>query len=306
LAGGVTLSVDAAIDALARVVGDPLGIDVVAAARGVHDIVNASMAAAIRVVTVQRGIDPRGFTLVAFGGAGPMHAVRLAEMFGITTVVVPPAAGVGSAVGLVGADLGVELVQTRVVDLHDADPGELESPFAELVAQARAELADEPGAVFRVTRSADVRYRGQAYHLTVPVPDHAFTAADLAAISDGFRDQYQKSYGISLDHPTQVHNLRVQVVRVVEKLTPRVHAVEAADAGGAVVGERDVVFPSAGAEPVRTALYDRGLLHTGYEFAGPAVIAATESTIVVPPRTRAAVDAYGSIVLTLEGDGDGK
>jgi N-methylhydantoinase A len=300
LAGGVTLSVEAAVDALARAIANPLGIDVAAAARGVHDIVNASMAAAIRVVTVQRGIDPRGFTLVAFGGAGPMHAVRLAEMFGITTVVVPPAAGVGSAVGLVGADLGVELVQTRVVDLHDADPDELEAVFAELAAQARAELADEPGATFTVTRSADVRYRGQAYHLTVPVPDRALTANDLDALAQQFRDRYAEAYGISLDHPTQVHNIRVHVVRVVEKLTPRARAVDSTDASSARVGERDVVFPSAGAEPVRTALYDRALLHSGHRFTGPAVVAATESTIVVPPYTRADVDPYGSVVLTLE------
>jgi N-methylhydantoinase A len=301
LAGGVTLSVDVAVDALARSIADPLGIDVAAAARGVHDIVNASMAAAIRVVTVQRGIDPRAFTLVAFGGAGPMHAVRLAEMFGITTVVVPPAAGVGSAVGLVGADLGVELVQTRVVDLHDADADELEAAFAELTTQARAELADEPGATFSVTRSADVRYRGQAYHLTVPVPTTALTAADLATLAQQFRDRYAEAYGISLDHPTQVHNIRVHVVRVVEKLTPRSRAVDTADASSAMVGQRDAVFPSAGAEPVRTALYDRALLHAGHRFTGPAVVAATESTIVVPPRTRADVDTYGNVVLTLEG-----
>ena len=112
-----------------RAVAGPLDIDVIAAARGIHDIVNANMAAAIRVVTVQRGIDPRDFTLVAFGGAGPMHAVRLAQMFGIRSVAVPFAAGVASAVGLIGADLGVELVQTRIVDLAGADAAEIEAGF---------------------------------------------------------------------------------------------------------------------------------------------------------------------------------
>ena len=131
------------------------------------------MAAAIRVVTVQRGIDPRDFTLVAFGGAGPMHAVRLAEMFGIRSVAVPFAAGVASAVGLIGADLGVELVQTRIVDLAGAERRRTSKPVSpSSPRRARAELAEEPGATFIVTRSADVRYRGQAYHLTVPVPDH--------------------------------------------------------------------------------------------------------------------------------------
>ena len=191
------------------------------AARAVHDIVNANMAAAIRVVTVQRGIDPRGLTLVAFGGAGPMHAVRLAEMFGIGSVAVPLAAGVASAVGLVGADLHVEVVQTRVVDLAGADPAELEAAFTELADQARAELADEPGTAFEITRAADVRYRGQAYHLTLPVPDPPMSADDVAALATSFRARFEEAYGIALDLPTQIHNLRVHVVRVVEKFAPR-------------------------------------------------------------------------------------
>jgi N-methylhydantoinase A len=300
LAGGVTLSVDAALDAVTRDVARPLGIDPLAAARGIHDIVNANMAAAIRVVTVQRGIDPRDFTLVAFGGAGPMHAVRLAEMFGIRSVAVPFAAGVASAVGLVGADLGVELVQTRIADLPGADAAHLEAGYAELIAQARAELAEEAGASFVVTRSADVRYRGQAYHLTVPVPEHALTAVDVAALDTAFRDIYRDTYGIVLDHPTQVHNIRVHVVRVVDKLTPRRHELEVGNAAAARTGERMVVFPSAGPDPVSTALYDRARLVPGDRLDGPAVIAAHETTVVVPPSTHAEVDAYGTILLTLK------
>ena len=198
----------------------PSAIEITEAARAVHDIVNANMAAAIRVVTVQRGIDPRGLTLIAFGGAGPMHAVRLAEMFGISTVAVPLAAGVASAVGLVGADLHVELVQTRVVELADADAEELEAAFGELADQARAELADEPGTAFEVTRSADVRYRGQAYHLTLPVPAPPIDADEVAALAASFRERFEDAYGIALDLPTQIHNIRVHVVRVVDKFSP--------------------------------------------------------------------------------------
>jgi N-methylhydantoinase A len=299
LAGGVALSTDAAKRALARGVADPLGIEVSEAARAVHDIVNANMAAAIRVVTVQRGIDPRGLVLIAFGGAGPMHAVRLAEMFGISSVAVPLAAGVASAVGLVGADLHVELVQTRVVDLADAEPAELEAAFAELTNQARAELADEPGSAFEVSRSADVRYRGQAYHLALPVPDPPIEADDLLALAKSFRERFEDSYGIALDLPTQLHNLRVHVIRVVEKFAPRARTLADGDASTARVGERDVVFPSSGTAPVATALYDRTKLLPGDRLEGPAVIAAPESTIVVPPGTRAEVDPYGTIVLTL-------
>jgi N-methylhydantoinase A len=298
LAGGVTLSVDAARSALARVVADPLGIGVTDAALAVHDIVNANMAAAIRVVTVQRGIDPREFTVVAFGGAGPMHAVRLAEMFGISTIAVPLGAGVGSAVGLVGADLHVELVQTRVIDLAHVDAAALEAEFRDLADRARAELADEPGTTFAVTRSADVRFRGQAYHLTLPVPDPPLDDDDVAALSIRFRERFEEAYGIALDLPTQIHNLRVHVVRVVEKFVPLARAVNEGDASAARVGQRNVIFPSFGIEPIPTALFDRTRLVPGDHLEGPAVIAATESTIVVPPRARATIDSYATVVLT--------
>ena len=233
-----------------------------------------------------------------------MHAVRLAEMFGIPSVAVPVAAGVASAVGLVGADLHVELVQTRVIDLADAEPAELEAAFAELADQARAELADEPGTAFEVTRSADIRYRGQAYHLTLPVPDPPIDADDVAALATSFRERFENAYGIALDLPTQIHNLRVHVVRVVEKFAPRARALANGDASAARVGERDVVFPAgaqtqSGTAPVVATLYDRTRLVPGDHFEGPAVIAAPESTIVVPPRTRAEVDAYGTVLLNL-------
>ena len=163
LAGGVTLSSDLAVAAI-ETLASPLGLDVAAVARGIHEIVNANMAAAIRVVTVQRGIDPRDFTLVGFGGAGPMHVARLAETFGIRSVVVPWAAGVASAVGLVSSDLTVDLVQTRLVDLTDlsaraADAmAGLEAAYAELEAQRARRAGRRPGR--RVRRDPRRRHAG--------------------------------------------------------------------------------------------------------------------------------------------------
>jgi N-methylhydantoinase A len=230
-----------------------------------------------------------------------MHAVRLAAMFGITSVAVPLAAGVASAVGLVGADLHVDVVQTRVIDLGDADPLELEAAYRELTDQARAELADEPGTAFEVTRSADVRYRGQAYHLTLPVPDPPLTADDVAALAANFRQRFEDTYRIALDLPTQIHNLRVHIVRVVDKFAPRARKLTLDGPSAARVGEREVLFAGAGTDTgtVVTTLYDRTRLVPGDQFEGPAVIAAPESTIVVPPHTRAEVDAYGTVLLSL-------
>ena len=206
----------------------------------------------------------------------------------------PRAAGVGSAVGLVGADLRVDLVQTCVVDVDGGDPAVLEHAFASLAARGRAELGDEAGATFEVSRAADIRYRGQAHHLTLPVPE----AVDLAELRDAFRRAFSAAYGIAPALAAQVHNVRVQVTRVVEKYTAPERAVSVVDETRACTGERAVVFPGEGGGALVSALFDRSRLTPGTQVDGPAVIAASDCTISVPPRTRARVDAFGTIVLT--------
>jgi N-methylhydantoinase A len=301
LAGGVELSVDAAERALRDGVAGPLGLDVAAAARGVHEIVNANMAAAIRVVTVQRGIDPRGFTLVGFGGAGPMHVARLAATFGITRVAVPWAAGVASAVGLVGSDLGVDRVRTRVIDLGAAGPPEdvaalVESIYAELEAECRAELG--AGGRTTVTRSLDARYRGQAHQLGMPAGDGPLEPADLGALPKRFREHYHRTYGIDLDAPVQLVNFRVRVTRLVEKPP----SVPAPVVGGpvdplpALVGERSAHFAEAGGF-VTVPVYGWPDLPVGAELAGPAIVEGRDTTIVVPPGHRASVDRWRNVLL---------
>ena len=258
------------------------------------------MAAAIRVVTVQRGIDPRGLTLVAFGGAGPMHAVRLAEMFGISSVAVPLAAGVASAVGLVGADLHVELVQTRVVDLAGADPAELEAAFAELADQARAELADEPGTAFEITR---VRRRP----LPRPgVPPHVARARSRRSTRRRRRRARRPASATASRRRTASRSTcpprsttcgctscasSRSSRRALRRPDGRQRRPRRASASARSCSRR------AGPRPIVTALYDRTRLVPGDRFAGPAVIAAPESTIVVPPHTHAEVDAYGTVLL---------
>jgi N-methylhydantoinase A len=133
----------------------------------------------------------------------------------------------------------------------------------------------------------------------LPVPDPPIDADDVVALATSFRERFEDSYGIALDLPTQIHNLRVHVVRVVEKFAPRAGALTDGNASAARIGERAVVFPSSGTAAIVTALYDRTKLAPGDFFEGPAVIAAPESTIVVPPHTRAEVDAYGTVLLTL-------
>lgn len=294
LAGGVRLSRDAAETAIATRVAEPLGLDVAAAARGIHEIVNSNMAAAIRVVTVQRGIDPRGFTIVGFGGAGPMHVARLADTFGITTVAVPWAAGVASAVGLVSSDLSVDRVQTRIVDADAVDVAAVEALYAELEAACRDELG--PGGQTVVTRSVDARYRGQAHQLGIPV-DGRLEAGDLDGLVKRFRAHYHHTYGIELDAPVQLVNFRVRLTRLVEK-PPSVPeaAVPGADATVAAVGERAAHFPEVDGF-VPTPVFDWALLPVGGHLAGPAIVEGRDTTIVVPPGYRAEVDRWRSVLL---------
>jgi N-methylhydantoinase A len=295
LAGGVTLEPELAAAAVERSVAGPLEIDVTGAAHAIHEIVNATMVSAIRVVTVQRGIDPRGFTLVGFGGAGPMHVARLAAAFGIQSVVVPWAAGVGSAVGLVSSDLTVDLVQTRVLDLEDTDATALTQLFDELEARGRGELGDSD-ATFTVTRSADLRFRGQAHQLTVSVPDGTLGHEDVGALAKRFHEVYRQTYGIDADAPPQFVNARVRVVRTVDKLSPRPHAVADRDASMALAGERAASFPEVGGFTA-TPVFDWSRLEPGCRLVGPAIVEGADATIVVPPTYSAAVDRWGNVVL---------
>jgi len=303
LSGGVRLDPELSRQAVGRHVAAPLGLDAIAAALAIHQVANAAMAAAIRVVTVQRGIDPAGFTLVGFGGAGPMHAAELADIFGIEEVVVPRAAGVASAVGLIASDLVVDRSVTRLMATASATPASLGAVFAELEAAARAELPDggpagtpsgaasEEAGGLVVSRSVDVRFRGQAHQLTVDAdggPD---------AIHAAFRTCYLETYGIDVDGASELVTFRVRVIRPVEKLTPVRHPdppggpTEAQPAGA-----RPVLFADA-AGFVSCPVFEWTALGTGSFVAGPAIIEGPDTTVVVPPPFSARVDSWSNLIL---------
>jgi N-methylhydantoinase A len=290
LSGGVRLSPDLAARAIEQGVAGPLGLDVVSAARAVHDVANAAMAAAIRVVTVQRGVDPRAFALVAFGGAGPMHAAELAGTFGIRRVVVPRAAGVASALGLITADLVVDRVRTSITPLADCDVDALARRYEELEAEAAAELPTTGGELL-CTRAADVRYRGQAHQLTVPVASGPITSA---AIEAAFAEEYRRTYAIDASGPTELVNLRVRALRKVDKLVP-VPAPGGAGATPVPAGQRAVCF--TGAAFTETPVYAWDALAPGDGLAGPAVVEGSDTSVVVPPGFGVEVDPWCNLVL---------
>jgi N-methylhydantoinase A len=294
LAGGVTLSPARARVALEAGVARPLGVDVVDAARAVHDIVNATMVAAIRVVTVQRGIDPRDFALVGFGGAGPMHVSRLADEFGIATVVVPWAAGVASAVGLVRADVGAECRQPFATDLDSLDADAFDRAFRALEQRARDEVGDGDGQV-EVHRAVGVRVRGQVHSLEVVLPDGSLDAA-RAAVPGTFTERYVAEYGVQPAPDLQLTALRARVVRRTGTPGPTTIDVPSSGRAPEPVTTRAAYFVERG-DFVTTPVFDWTTLGSGDRISGPAIVQAPDTTVVVPPEHRAGVDAARNLVL---------
>ncbi|MFI7700725.1 hydantoinase/oxoprolinase family protein [Nonomuraea sp. NPDC049480] len=280
----IPLSPPLADKALDRLAG-PLGVSREQAAYAVHEIVSASMASAVHVVTVQRGIDPRGFALVAFGGAGPMHAARVAERFGISTVVVPAYCGVASAAGLLAGDLSTDRVLSRL----DADP---EAVFTELAAEASSDLGvslGDPGV--RVLRSVDVRFKGQSHDLTVgwsPLRD---------VLAARFFERYRQVYGIAQEGEIELVSYRIRVTTPAEQHRP------AAGAAGGGTAEpapppstaRRAYFPETGGY-VEIPVHTRDTMDGPLQ--GPAIIEDAESTIVVPPAWTATLTGSRAVHLT--------
>jgi N-methylhydantoinase A len=295
MAGGVTLSPDRARAALESRAARPLGIDVVDAARAVHEIVNAAMAAAIRMVTVQRGIDPRDFALVGFGGAGPVHVSRLAEEFGIATVVVPWAAGVASAVGLVCADLGAEFREPFPVDLDALQPGVLDAALGRLEQRGRHEIGGDDDRAVEVHRAASVRVAGQAHSLEVALPGGSLDAA-VAQLPQLFSERYVAAYGVPPAPRLQLTALRVRVVRRTGAPAGSLADVEAADQAPEPVSARAAYFTEH-RDFVSTPVFEWSALAPGARIEGPAIVQAVDTTVVVPPARAAVVDTGRNLVM---------
>jgi N-methylhydantoinase A len=281
LGGEIVLRREAAERALARV-GGQLGLDPLRTALGILRVADAEMVRALRVISVHRGLDPRDFALVAFGGAGGMHACALAEELGIETVLTPRAAGVLSALGLAISDLRRDDVAPRHALLDEVDAGELERAFAELEAAAGAGL-EAP----HFQRRADLRYRLQSFELTVD-------ADDPRALAERFAAAHEQRYGYRVDgEPVELVNLRLVTIVAVPKPELR----EAPGGGEPRHARRRANFDG---EWVEVDVLERAVLGAGSEVAGPAVVEFPESTCVVRPAWRGAVDGAGTLVLRRE------
>jgi len=281
----------AAIDArLAR----PLAIGVEEAAWGIHDIANEDMACAARLHLAERGEDPASLVMVAYGGAGPVHAFGLAEKLGIRRIVVPPAAGVMSALGMLVSDVSIDRVRTFRADLAHLAAGDVEAAFATLEAEA-ASLLQAGGTPVRMQRSADLRYRGQGYNLRVAWPA---AAPDAARLRETFEQEYRHRYGRSYaDVTVEIVNLRV-----IASLDARVPfrparlAPAAGPASAAIRGSRRA-FLGRATGAVDCPVYDRYRLRAGHRGEGPAFVEERETTTVIGPHATFEVDANGVLVI---------
>ncbi len=295
LGGSLPIDYAAAEGAIRQRIAEPLGQTVEQAAAGIRAIVNNAMAEALRMVSVERGHDPRDFALVAFGGAGPLHACALAEELDVPEVIVPPIPGAFSALGLVGADIRRDYARTIYAPLDSLTPETLAAIWEDMAAEGRAmlDVARVPAERQQLLRQADLRYGRQAYELTVDAPEGLVTADSLQALANAFHIAHERIYGHKNEaEPVHVVTLRLSAVG---KLGDP-HFAEANGDGNSLKAERPAWFPAMGRVP--TPVHDRARLAVGQVLNGPSIVESLDSTLVLPPDWQARVDDAGFLRLT--------
>lgn len=301
LKGSIQLDNEAARDSIERRIAQPLGLSTLEAAAGILEVANATMIRAIKLVSVERGYDPHDFALIAFGGAGPLHALRLAEELEFPVVIIPRYPGNTSALGLVLADVRHDYVATRIQLLSEAEPDDIESIFQQLEAQAIQQLDEEgvPLPQRRLVRACDLRYFGQGYEVNVPVSGKIQTPSALKAIAMSFHSAHRRTFGHAMEgDPVVLVNCRVSALGL-NPSTEMTHSQKAtADASNlnGCKGERDVYLRDGF---VRCPVYERSLLMPGTLLEGPSIVEQAGSTTMIFPDYNAQVDVYGNLTITL-------
>jgi N-methylhydantoinase A len=300
LGGRMPVRQDLSRDAIGKL-AERLGLGLMETAHGIISVVTANMAKAIRVISVQRGHDPRDYTLMAFGGAGPLHAARLAKELDVKRILVPRNPGILCAMGLLLTDLRADFATTRLMPLEAGALVEVESAFSVLNAQADAWFAHEKIAANarRLQRTVDMRYAGQNYELAIPLPDGPITAKTLDLLAEGFAGAHQRMYGFLADNePIQLVTFRLEATGLVSKATMRTYPPAGDDARHAIRESREVWLAESRAF-VACPVYAREELKCSNRFAGPAIVEQMDATTVVLPGMIAQVDAYLNLILEI-------
>lgn len=299
--GDMQLDLEGARNAIKIRCADPLGISVEEAAHGIVEIANTAMVNALRLVSVQRGHDPRDFMLIGFGGAGPAHTVRLAEQAGIPNVLIPLAPGTASALGLLVTDVRMDSSATLIARADSVQPADIAGHFARLenegakAHQSAASSSGEP--VFE--RAVEMRYWGQSFELSVPAPNRENIDQQwLDELCESFHDAHETAYGFrAQDEPVELVNLRLTTVGKIARPNMKKLETTSYDPSPALKGTRPVYFSESNGVN-DTSVYDRVKLPAGAQFSGPAIVEEPDCTTVVHPGWSVQVDEFGNLSIT--------
>lgn len=300
LDGRMEVRRDLAVAALERMAVQ-LDMEVMDVAQGIISVVTANMAKAIRVISVQRGHDPRAYALMAFGGAGPLHAVRLAQELGMSRVIVPNNPGILCAVGLLLTDLRADFSTTRLMPLENDELGSIVEAMREIEAEAESWFATEaiPDEKRRIARRVDMRYEGQNYELSIPLPEGEITEETLKSLEEGFTEAHKRMYGFAVESERILCvTFRVEALGLVKKADLPKRKAADPDPSPAVIGSRDVWYPETRAFAEST-LYARDRLAPGMTFEGPAIVEQMDATTLIPPGVTARVDEIDNLTLEI-------
>lgn len=304
LGGRMALDLAAAEAAIAPLAAQ-LDLDPIAAAWGIHQVVNENMAGAARIHAVERGTDPRGRAIFGFGGAGPVHAYRVAEILRAPELIVPLGAGVTSALGFLVAPLAFDYVRSYPAPLTELDWDRANDLLAEMTNEGLNTLAeaDVPAEAITMRRSADLRYRGQGHEVAVPLPDGVLGGDSLAALEETFAGVYRRLYGrVAEGVPLEVVSWRVVVSGPRPSLDLRAPTGGATDATASLKGERPIYLPEHG-KHVTVPIYDRYGLAPGTTFISPAIVEERESTAIIGGGT-IRIDDFRNLIVTMPGTGN--
>ena len=292
--GKIKVFSELAEKSIRKKIAEPLGISIVQAAYGIIEIVNTHMIRALRLVSVERGYDPRDFVILAFGGAGPMHAAFLAEGLGVKNIVIPPNPGVFSALGLMLADFRHDFVRNIMKPASEINTELLEKIFGEIEKKAKKILQKEGFSPNHIVmeRNLELRYLGQSYELIVPFHKNFKVILQL------FHQKYQKMYSYSMpDEPVEVVNIHLIAYGLIRK--PKFRKIPSTSSSSDVLIDKKMVFFKGNAW-IETPIYSRDALLPGHKINGPAIIEQSDATTVIPPGWNAVVDEFLNLTLVNE------
>ena len=307
LGGRMTLDMEKTRQVIQQKIADPLGLSLEEAAWGIHQIANENMANAARVHALERGKDPRRFPLFAFGGAGPVHAYRIALSLGSPLLLAPLGAGVMSTVGFLSAPLAFDFVRSWAVELREIDWARANGLLGEMEAEGETLLVNSGVALADIShrREVDMRYVGQGHEIRVPLPAETLTEATIPALKAAFDKVYQELYErLGPPVPLEIINWRVVSAGPAPDVALQIEASDGANtpafAGAADTqkGTRPAYFPELGGF-VETPIYDRYRMRPGMAFTGPAIVEERESTVIVGGNGRCSIDAHHNLVIEL-------